>query len=72
MRNDEELVAHLSAQPKRLTRAEAAEFLGLSVRTLENWHRGGLPPKAVKHGKRGIRYLDTDLIALKQEWAASS
>ena len=66
------LMKVLAEQPLRVTRAEAADFLNVSIRTLEEWQKKGLPPKAVKHGQRGVRYLHTDLIALRIQWAGSS
>lgn len=46
---------------------EAAEYLGLSVRTLENWrYQGKLGPK-VTHLGRAIRYDIRDLDAYIEE-----
>lgn len=36
----------------RLTRQEAATYLGLAVSTLADWHRKGLGPESVKVGGR--------------------
>ena len=36
----------------RLTRKEAAIYLGLAVSTLADWHRKGLGPESVKVGGR--------------------
>lgn len=46
---------------------EAAEFLGYSVRALQNWRvRGGGPPY-VRVSARSIRYRRRDMIAWAQE-----
>ena len=44
---------------------EAANFLGYSVRTLQNWRVRGGGPKFVKPSRRSVRYRRRDLI----EWA---
>lgn len=36
----------------RITRKEAAIYLGLAVSTLADWHRKGLGPESVKVGGR--------------------
>lgn len=36
----------------RLTRQEAAEYLGLKASTLADWHRRGVGPGSVKVGGR--------------------
>ena len=43
-----------------LTEKEAAQFLGVSVRTLQNWRRKGIGPKWYKVG-RLVRYARADL-----------
>ncbi|MBB4657935.1 helix-turn-helix transcriptional regulator [Parvularcula dongshanensis] len=46
---------------------QAAEFIGYSVRALQNWrHRGG-GPCFIKTSKRSVRYRRRDLVA----WAES-
>jgi predicted DNA-binding transcriptional regulator AlpA len=42
---------------------EAAEFLGYSVRALQNWRVRGGGPKFVKVSARSVRYRRRDLIA---------
>lgn len=42
---------------------EAAEFLGYSVRALQNWRVRGGGPRFVKVSSRSIRYRRRDLIA---------
>lgn len=36
----------------RLTRAEAAQYLGMTQSTLADWHRRGIGPESVKVGGR--------------------
>lgn len=36
----------------RLTRAEAAQYLGMAQSTLADWHRRGIGPESVKVGGR--------------------
>lgn len=36
----------------RLTRAEAAQYLGMAQSTLADWHRRGIGPASVKVGGR--------------------
>lgn len=42
----------------RLTRKEAASYLGLAVSTLADWHRKGLGPASVKVGGRRFYRVD--------------
>lgn len=46
---------------------EAAEFLGYTVRALQNWRIRGGGPQFVKVSKRSIRYRFRDLL----EWSES-
>ncbi|GGK65434.1 helix-turn-helix transcriptional regulator [Streptomyces flaveus] len=39
-----------------LTKPQAAELIGVSVRTLERWARAGIGPTPRKHGPRLVRY----------------
>jgi len=48
------------------TTAQAAQYLGLSPRTLERMRTQGYGPKYRKHG-RHVRYLVSDL----DEWSAA-
>ena len=50
-----------------LTVLEAADYLRLSIRTLERLRCSGQGPKFVKCGRRCIRYQQSDLDA----WIAS-
>jgi hypothetical protein len=45
----------------RLTRREAARYLGRSVKTLEAWSRQGIGPRAVKDGMGRALYELEDL-----------
>ncbi|WP_425405180.1 helix-turn-helix transcriptional regulator [Hwanghaeella sp.] len=47
-----------------INEAEAAEFLGHSIRTIQNWRVRGGGPQFIKVSKRSIRYRRRDLI----EW----
>lgn len=46
---------------KKLNKAETAERLGVSVRTLERWGRAGFGPKPQRHGPRLIRYDEDEV-----------
>lgn len=46
---------------------EAAEFLGYTVRALQNWRIRGGGPKFVKVSSRSVRYRFRDLL----EWSES-
>lgn len=46
-----------------LTRAEAAELLGLATQTLSNWASTGKGPRRVTVGSRSTRYRLSDLNA---------
>jgi len=46
-----------------LTTKDAARFLGIEPRTLENWRWAGKGPRSRKIGTRCIRYLRADLVA---------
>lgn len=59
--------AHRLYLDQLLTETEAAEFLGYTVRALQNWRVRGGSPEYVKVSKRSIRYRRRDLIA----WADS-
>lgn len=53
--------------PERLLReTEAADFLGFSVRALQNWRIRGGGPVFVKVATRSVRYRRLDLIAWVQ------
>ncbi|EOC1567664.1 helix-turn-helix domain-containing protein [Cronobacter dublinensis] len=54
---------HQSNDP-RFTRNEAAEYLGLSARTLANWHSSGrVKIPFYKVGRKKALYLKSDLDA---------
>ncbi|MGY3479514.1 MULTISPECIES: helix-turn-helix transcriptional regulator [Bradyrhizobium] len=50
-----------------LTEEQAADFLSLSVRTLQAWRLRGAGPKFVRAG-RAVRYQQSELIA----WIANN
>ncbi|MDP2259954.1 MAG: helix-turn-helix domain-containing protein [Caulobacter sp.] len=51
-----------SAPAALLTTRDAAEFLGVSPRTLEDWRLRGGGPLFCKVGARLVRYLVEDLV----------
>jgi excisionase family DNA binding protein len=53
----------MSTEGKRLTREEAAEYLGVTVSYLENLARERKPPRYYRIGSRTIRYEQADLDA---------
>jgi predicted DNA-binding transcriptional regulator AlpA len=50
-----------------LTQNEAAKFLNISPRTLENWRRKGTGPRYVSYSNRCLRYSESDLA----DWLAA-
>ena len=49
----------LDATPDgRVSRGEAARFLGFKPKTLANWHRLGIGPKSVLVGGRRFYHVD--------------
>ncbi len=62
-----------AAEPHRLrSRADAAQFLGVAVSTLERWDREGFGPVPVKIGPRRIGYRTGDLVAFIETRAAKA
>jgi len=51
---------------------EAAEFLGYSVRALQNWRVRGGGPRFVKVSGRSVRYRRRDLIIWIEERTVSN
>ena len=51
---------HLS---RLIPETEAAEFLGYTVRALQNWRLRGGGPNFIKVSRRSVRYRRRDLIA---------
>lgn len=52
------------AQGFRLLRErEAAEYLGFSPRSLQNWRLRGGGPRYIKISPRAVRYREEDLLA---------
>jgi predicted DNA-binding transcriptional regulator AlpA len=54
-----------------LNEAQVAEFLGVSVRTLQAWRVRGGGPRYVKIG-RSVRYQRRQLVAFQQSHTVSS
>jgi hypothetical protein len=48
-------------QSGTITPQRAAEIIGVSPRTLDNWRSAGRPPAYVKISRRKISYLQTDI-----------
>jgi predicted DNA-binding transcriptional regulator AlpA len=49
---------------RMLTRKDAAEFLGVSVSTMEQWRAKGVGPACIKVGPRKVGYPLRNLLAL--------
>ncbi|EGE43205.1 helix-turn-helix domain-containing protein [Streptomyces sp. SID4928] len=47
---------------QKLTKAQAAELLDISVRTLERWGRAGFGPRPQRHGPRLVRYDEAEVL----------
>lgn len=54
----------------RLTRSEAAKFIGVAARTLANWRSKGVGPRQIKVGGRVFYRLD-DLQVFVDECGAA-
>ncbi|MGW1503748.1 helix-turn-helix transcriptional regulator [Streptomyces mirabilis] len=52
---------------QKLTKAQTAELLDISVRTLERWGRAGFGPKPQKHGPRLVRYDEDEVLAYRRK-----
>lgn len=60
----------IKKEPRYLTPKQAADYLGLSPKTLEKWRStGGIGPNFVKMGQKAIRY---DVAELNHWTAANS
>jgi predicted DNA-binding transcriptional regulator AlpA len=57
--------AHQDHLDRLINENEAAQFLGYTVRALQNWRVRGGGPRFVRVSSRSIRYRRRDLI----EWA---
>jgi hypothetical protein len=57
--NQNEATTMLNSTPDgRVSRSEAARFLGFKPKTLANWHRQGVGPKSVMVGGRRFYHVD--------------
>lgn len=67
---------HINNDPDHLDRlireTEAAEYLGYSVRALQNWRLRGGGPRFVKVSRRSVRYRRRDLLNWANNHLASS
>lgn len=59
--------SHHQPQQAMLTTMQAAWWLGVSPRTLEDWRFRGGGPKFRKVGKRLVRYFEGDLEAFSEQ-----
>lgn len=57
---------NLLAERKQISPEEAAEFLGVSTRTMENMRRQGNGPKFVRLSHKLVRYRLCDLIEFQE------
>lgn len=57
------MAARTKSRPGYATRVQAAEYIGVSPKTLANWKSLGRGPKWTKKGGGVIRYLWADLDA---------
>ena len=55
-----------------ITESEAADFLGFSVRALQNWRIRGGGPRFVRISSRTVRYRRRDLIEWTEQHLVSS
>lgn len=46
-----------------ITETQAADFLGIAIRTLQKWRMNGTGPKFVRVSSRCVRYRRRELIA---------
>ncbi|ECG8627775.1 TPA: helix-turn-helix domain-containing protein [Salmonella enterica] len=54
----------LQPKEKKLTRPEAAAYIGVTARTMANWHSSGrVKIPFYKVGKKKVLYLQSDLDA---------
>ena len=60
------------AGDRLLSTTEAAHFLGVSPRTLEDWRLRGGPLPFRKLGRRLVRYLASDLLTFVREAARAN
>lgn len=59
-------------QDRLINEKVAAEFLGYSVRALQNWRLRGGGPRFVKISARSVRYRRRDLLAWIEEHLRSN
>lgn len=56
---------HLNQSTEILTKAQAAELLDVSERTLTRWHAEGSGPPVSKHGRKSYYFKTSVLTWLK-------
>lgn len=65
------MTATVNTSERLLTTEEAAAMLGLSPKTLRNWHSAGTGPPSVTIGLRARRYRLSDLLRFMAELDAA-
>jgi predicted DNA-binding transcriptional regulator AlpA len=60
---------NLQARGRALREAEAAEMLGVKVRTLPAWRVRGIGPRYFKVGAKAVRYFEADILAFLEAGA---
>ena len=55
-----------------ITEQEAAEFLGVQVKTLQEWRTKGRGPRFVRLGTRMVKYRRRELISFSDDRLVSS
>lgn len=63
---------HPAYYDRLINEKEAAEFLGYTVRALQNWRIRGGGPKFVKVSARSVRYRFRDLLTWSESLIVSS
>jgi predicted DNA-binding transcriptional regulator AlpA len=58
-------VAKVVVTEQTLRKPQAAELLGVSVRTLERWARAGIGPRPRKLGPRLVRYDSGEVLTYR-------
>lgn len=58
---------HLSHSVEILSKAQAAELLGITERTLNRWHSEGSGPPVSKHGRKSYYFKESLLAWLKKK-----
>ena len=54
-------------QDKKYMEREAAEMIGLSVRSMQRRRLEGRPPRFLKIGTKAVRYTESDLLSFLED-----